>query len=338
MASVRVGINGFGRIGRLVTRILWECPEVEIARINDPGGDAAVLAHLLNFDSIHGRWRHEARAEGDALVVAGRRVAVSGHPTIPETDWSGCDYVLECSGKMRRRELLEAYLQQGVRRVLVSAPVSDPEVVNIVRGVNDHAYDPARHRLLSAASCTTNCLAPVVKVIHGALGIRHGSITTIHALTPSQVVLDKPGKDLRRIRAAGESLIPTTTGAASAIGAIFPELAGRLDGRAVRVPLEKVSLTDCVFEVARSTTAEEVNRLLREAAEGELAGILGYEERPLVSIDFRGDPRSAIVDAGSTLVVGGTQVKVYAWYDNEWGYSNRLAELLREVAARDRGQ
>ncbi|MFP5501339.1 MAG: ArsJ-associated glyceraldehyde-3-phosphate dehydrogenase [Candidatus Sericytochromatia bacterium] len=333
--SIQVGINGFGRIGRLALRAAWDWPELEFVQLNDPAGDAATHAHLLNFDSVHGRWHHEARAEGDRVRIGDKTLAVSANKAITDTDWSGCDLVIEASGKMKTPALLQAYLDQGVKRVVVSAPVKAPGVLNVVMGVNQHLFDPAVHRIVTAASCTTNCLAPVVKVIHEVLGIRHGAITTIHDLTNTQSILDQPHKDLRRARAAGISLIPTTTGSATAIAEIFPELKGRLNGHAVRVPLANASLTDCVFEVEQATTPEAVNALLKAAAEGELKGILGYEERPLVSVDYRTDPRSAIVDALSTMVVAGTQVKIYAWYDNEWGYANRTVELARLVGLAD---
>ena len=330
--TTKVGINGFGRIGRLALRAAWGWPELEFVHINDPAGDAATHAHLLNFDSVHGRWTHEAGSEGDHLVIEGKRIQVTANKAIAETDWSDCDLVIEASGKMKTVAALQAYLQQGVKRVVVSAPVKEPGVLNVVMGVNDQLFDPAQHRIVTAASCTTNCLAPVVKVIHEHLGIRHGAITTIHDLTNTQSILDQPHKDLRRARASGMSLIPTTTGSATAIAEIFPELRGKLNGHAVRVPLANASLTDCVFEVERPTSVDEVNRLLRAAAsEGPLKGILGYEERPLVSIDYRTDPRSSIIDALSTMVVDGTQVKLYAWYDNEWGYANRTVELARKV-------
>ncbi len=329
--SVKIGINGFGRIGRLALRAAWDWPELEFVRINDPAGDAATHAHLLNFDSVHGRWHHEAGSEGNDLVIGGRRVAVTANRALADTDWSGCDLVIEASGKMKTVAVLQDYLAQGVKRVVVSAPVKEAGALNIVMGVNDGLFDPARHRIVTAASCTTNCLAPVVKVIHESLGIRHGSITTIHDLTNTQSLLDQPHKDLRRARASGMSLIPTSTGSATAIAEIFPELRGRLDGHAVRVPLANASLTDCVFEVERATTVEEVNALLEAAAQGPLRGILGYETRPLVSIDYRTDPRSSIIDALSTRVINGTQVKLYAWYDNEWGYANRTVELARKV-------
>lgn len=331
--AIKVGINGFGRIGRLALRASWDWPEFEFVQINDPAGDAETHAHLINFDSIHGRWHREAGAEGDSVVIDGKRIKVTANKTIADTDWSGCDLVIEASGKMKSVAVLQAYLDQGVKRVVVCAPVKEKGALNVVMGVNQHLFDPAQHRIVTAASCTTNCLAPVVKVIHENLGIRHGSITTIHDLTNTQSILDTPHKDLRRARASGMSLIPTTTGSATAIAEIFPELRGKLNGHAVRVPLANASLTDCVFEVARETTAEEVNLLLKAAAEGPLKDILGYEERPLVSIDYRTDPRSSIIDALSTLVVNGTQVKIYAWYDNEWGYANRAAELARLVGA-----
>ncbi|WP_047932480.1 ArsJ-associated glyceraldehyde-3-phosphate dehydrogenase [Pseudomonas putida] len=329
--AIKVGINGFGRIGRLALRASWGLPEFEFVQINDPAGDAETHAHLINFDSVHGRWDREAGADGDSVVIEGKRIKVTANKTIADTDWSGCDLVIEASGKMKSVAVLQAYLDQGVKRVVVCAPVKEKGALNVVMGVNQHLFDPTQHRIVTAASCTTNCLAPVIKVIHENLGIRHGSITTIHDLTNTQSILDTPHKDLRRARASGMSLIPTTTGSATAIAEIFPELRGKLNGHAVRVPLANASLTDCVFEVARETTAEEVNALLKAAAEGPLKGILGYEQRPLVSIDYRTDPRSSIIDALSTLVVNGTQVKIYAWYDNEWGYANRAAELARMV-------
>lgn len=334
--TIKVGINGFGRIGRLALRAAFDWPEVEFVQINDPAADAATLAHLLNFDSVHGIWHHTAVAEGNNIVINGKAVAVSSNKAIANNDWSGCDVVIEASGKMKSTALLEAYLAQGVKRVVVSAPVKEPGVLNIVMGVNHQLYNKQQHRIVTAASCTTNCLAPVVKVIHEKLGIKHGSMTTIHNLTNTQSILDTPHKDLRRARACGSSLIPTTTGSASAITEIFPELKGRLNGHDVRVPLANASLTDCVFEVERATTSDEVNALLNAAAEGELKGILGYETRPLVSVDYKTDPRSSVIDALSTLVINGTQVKIYAWYDNEWGYANRTAELARMVGLQDK--
>jgi glyceraldehyde 3-phosphate dehydrogenase len=334
--TIRIGINGFGRMGRLTLRAAWGDPDLRFVRINDPAGDPATLAHLLMFDSIHGRWDREVATDGDALVIDGQRIAVTRNRELAATDWSDCDVAIEASGKFRKPDVLQPYLDQGVKRVVVTAPVKSAGALDVVVGVNHGRFDPTRHRIVSAASCTTNCLAPVVKVIHEGIGIRHGSLTTIHSLTNTQVIVDAPHKDLRRARACGSSLIPTSTGSATAIAEIFPELRDRLDGHAVRVPLTNASLTDCVFEVERATTVDEVNALLRTAAEGELKGILGYETRPLVSIDFLHDPRSGIVDALSTMVVNGTQVKIYAWYDNEWGYVNRTAELVRIVGAADR--
>lgn len=331
--TIKVGINGFGRIGRLALRAAFDNPALTFVHINDPAADATTHAHLLNFDSVHGRWSHEASADGDAIVINGQRITFSHHKAINDIDWSGCDIVIEASGKNKTVAALQAYLDQGVKRVVVSAPVKEAGALNIVMGVNDHLFDPAQHRIVTAASCTTNCIAPVIKVIHEKIGICHGSITTIHSLTNSQSILDTPHKDLRRARACGSSLIPTTTGSASAIAEIFPDLKGRINGHAVRVPLINASLTDCIFEVNRATTAEEVNGLLKAAADHELKDILGFEERPLVSIDYRTDPRSSIVDALSTLVVNDTHVKIYAWYDNEWGYSNRLVELVAKVGA-----
>ena len=333
--SIKVGINGFGRMGRLALRAAWEWDELEFVQINDPAGDAATLAHLLTFDSVHGRWAHEAVAEGEDMIIGERRIRCSRNNGIAETDWSGCDLVIEASGRMKTTALLQAYLEQGVKRVVVTAPVKEAGVLNVVMGVNDHLYDPAEHAIVTAASCTTNCLAPVVKVIHEQLGIKHGSMTTIHDITNTQTILDAPHKDLRRARACGQSLIPTTTGSATAITHIFPELKGKLNGHAVRVPLANASLTDCVFELENATTEAEVNALLKTAADGELKGILGFEERPLVSVDYRTDPRSSIIDALSTMVVNGTQLKLYAWYDNEWGYANRTAELALKVGLLD---
>ncbi len=327
--AIKVGINGFGRIGHLALRAAWGNPAFEFVHINDPMGTTATYAHLLNFDSVHGRWQHEATHDGDVLIIGQQRIPVTHHKDIAETDWSGCDVVIESSGRIKTAAAAQGYLDQGVKRVVVSAPAQG--VLNIVMGVNDQLYDPAKHRVVTAASCTTNCLAPVVKVIHENLRIRHGSMTTIHDLTNTQSILDQPLNDLRLSRASSISLIPSTTGSAAAISEIFPELKGLINGHAVRVPLANASLTDCVFEVEKVTTAEEVNQLLKAASEGSLRDILGYEVRPLVSVDYRTDPRSSIIDALSTMVINGTQVKIYAWYDNEWGYSNRLMEVVKLV-------
>lgn len=329
--TMKIGINGFGRIGRLAFRVLSDWPELSVIQINDPAGNAECMAHLVNFDSVHGRWRHNADASDSALRVDSHTIHYSRNARIQDSDWSECDLVIEASGRFKDPDVLSEYLRQGVQRVVVCAPVTHPDILNIVRGVNDHLFDPARHSIVTAASCTTNCLAPVVKVIHRELGIRHGSITTIHDITNTQRILDTPHKDLRRARACGMSLIPTTTGSAKAIASIFPELEGRLNGHAVRVPLANASLTDCVFEVERATSVDEVNALLKHASQTDLNGILGFETRPLVSIDYRTDPRSSIIDALSTMVINDTQVKLYAWYDNEWGYANRVAEIVRAM-------
>jgi len=331
--SARIGINGFGRMGRLVLRAAWGWPDLSFVHVNEIKGGPTTAAHLLTFDSVHGRYGREVTAGQDALFIDGARIGFSERAAPGDVPWKdlGVDIVLECSGKLRTREQLQPYLDGGVRKVIVAAPVKEG-ALNVVVGVNDHLYRPDEHHLLTAASCTTNCLAPVVKVIHEGIGIRHGVITTIHDATNTQTIVDAPHKDLRRARASSLSLIPTTTGSATAIGLIYPELLGKLNGLAVRVPLLNASLTDCVFEVARPTTVGEVNALLAAAAEGPLRGILGYEERPLVSIDYKDDPRSAIVDAPSTMVVDGTSVKIFAWYDNEIGYVHRMAELAGKVA------
>jgi len=338
--TIKIGINGFGRMGRLILRTAFDWPEIEFIQINDPAGDAATLAHLLNFDSIHGRWHLEANVDDSIsnklMLIDDAIIAISQNKTISETDWSACDLVIEASGVMRDKAKLQSYFKQGVKKVLVTAPMKvtehDTDTVNIVMGVNQHLYNTEKHAIVTAASCTTNCLAPVVKVLQDNIGIKHGSMTTIHDITNTQTILDAPHKDLRRARACGQSLIPTTTGSAKAITDIFPELKGKLNGHAVRVPLANASITDCVFEMNRVVTVEEVNQLMATAAQGELKNILGYEERPLVSVDYKTDPRSVIVDALSTMVVNDTQLKMYLWYDNEWGYANRSAELMKMVA------
>jgi len=330
--TIRVGINGFGRMGRLGLRAAWNCEELRVAHINEIAGDAACSAHLLKFDSVHGRWGHEVSAEGERIFIEDLAITYSSIPAPSEVNWAGAgvDMVIEASGKFRTPESLQTYFDQGVKKVVVAAPVNG--ALNIVMGVNDHLYDPAEHHLVTAASCTTNCLAPVVKVMKEKIGILHGTMTTIHDITNTQNVLDKGHKDLRRARASSLSLIPTSTGSAKAITDIFPDLKGKLNGLAVRVPLLNASLTDFVFEAARSTTAEEVNGFFQQAAQSELKGILGYESLPLVSVDFKDDTRSGIVDGPSTMIIDDTQVKVLVWYDNEVGYANRMMELARKVA------
>ncbi|MDX8406302.1 MAG: ArsJ-associated glyceraldehyde-3-phosphate dehydrogenase [Mariprofundus sp.] len=328
--AIRVGINGFGRMGRLGLRAGWEKNSFDIVQINEVGCDAAGSAHLLEFDSVHGIWSYNCVGEGNVIHIDDEEIAYTSNQAIADTDWSGCDIVIEATGMFRKANQLAAYFEQGVKKVIVAAPVEG--ALNIVFGINDHLYDAKKHHLLTAASCTTNCLAPVVKVMHKSIGIRHGCMTTIHDITNTQTLVDKGHKDLRRARACGQSLIPTSTGSARAITNIFPELEGKLNGLAVRVPLLNASLVDFVFEAERPTDAEEVNKLFYKAAEGKLKGILGYEERPLVSVDYSNDPRSGVIDALSTMVIDNTQVKILAWYDNEWGYVNRMMDLTRKVA------
>ena len=337
---MNIGINGFGRIGRLVFRALWGRPGITIVHINDCGGDAATAAHLLQFDSVHGRWDQECQGAGDRLQVGSHSLGYSQESDPVAVAWSQArvEMVLECSGKFKTPQTLQPYFDQlGLKRVVVACPVkaeiAGAEALNLVFGINHQLYNPNVHRLVTAASCTTNCLAPVVKVVHASFGIRHGSITTLHDVTNTQVVVDSFKGDLRRSRSASLNLIPTTTGSAKAIGLIFPELQGKLNGHAVRVPLLNGSLTDAVFELERNVTVAEVNAAFEQASQGELKGILGYETRPLVSVDYVNDCRSAIIDALSTMVVNGSQLKVYAWYDNEWGYSCRMADLVCHLLA-----
>ena len=334
---MRIGINGFGRIGRLALRAGWGNPNLEFVHINELKGGVETAAHLLEFDSVHGRWHKPVTVENGKMCIDGQYLSFSEYSTPQEVPWQelGVDLVIESSGKFRTPDTLNPYFENGVKKVVVAAPVKE-NALNVVVGVNDHLYNPDTHHLLTAASCTTNCLAPVVKVIHEGLGIKHGVITTIHDVTNTQTVVDAPHKDLRRARSCLQSLIPTTTGSATAIALIYPELQGKLNGIAVRVPMLNASLTDCVFEVNRKTTVAEVNQLLKEASEtAPLKGILGYEERPLVSIDYKDDARSSIIDALSTMVIDETQVKILAWYDNEWGYSNRLMELVNKIAIKN---
>ena len=335
---MRIGINGFGRIGRLVFRALWGRPGVELVHINDPAGEASTAAHLLEFDSVHGRWDRDIKSSPSGFCVEGQALTWSKEHNPTQVPWNehGVEMVLEASGKIKTPETLNPYFNDiGLKRVVVACPVkgnvAGEEALNIVYGINHHLYKPKQHKLVTAASCTTNCLAPVVKVVHESFGINHGLITTIHDITNTQVPIDALKPDLRRARSGLSSLIPTTTGSAKAIAMIFPELEGKLNGHAVRVPLLNGSLTDAVFELQTPVSAEEVNAAFKTAANGPLEGILGYEERPLVSCDYTNDNRSAIIDALSTMVVNGTQLKVFAWYDNEWGYSSRMADLVCHV-------
>jgi glyceraldehyde 3-phosphate dehydrogenase len=333
--TIRVGINGFGRMGKLALQAGWNSAELEFVHINEIKGDAACHAHLLQFDSVHGRWGEDKAISStdNQIKIDEFCISFSQHSTVEEVNWAdyNIDLLLECTGKFKTPEQLQPYLDQGIKKILVSAPCPEP-ALNIVYGVNHQLYDPTLHHIVTAASCTTNCLAPIVKVMHESLGIKHGSITTIHNITNTQTIIDKGHKDLRRARACGQSLIPTTTGSAKAITKIFPELEGKLNGTAVRVPLLNGSLTDFVFESNTATDAEQVNALFKAAAENSLKDVLGYETRPLVSADYTNDPRSAIIDEPSTMVINGTQVKILAWYDNEWGYVNRMIDIANMIA------
>jgi glyceraldehyde 3-phosphate dehydrogenase len=333
--TIRIGINGFGRMGKLALQAGWNSDKLEFVHINEIKGDAACHAHLLQFDSVHGRWGEDkAITSTDTQIsIDDSCISFSQYATPSEINWADyeIDLLLECSGKFKTAEQLQAYFEQGIKKIVVSAPCPEP-ALNLVYGVNHQLYEPARHHIVTAASCTTNCLAPIVKVMHESLGIKHGSMTTIHNITNTQTIVDKGHKDLRRARACGQSLIPTTTGSAKAITKIFPELEGKLNGLAVRVPLLNGSLTDFVFESNTATNAEQVNNLFKAAAESALKNVLGYETRPLVSVDYTNDPRSAIIDAPSTMVINGTQVKILAWYDNEWGYVNRMIDIANMIA------
>ena len=335
--TIRVGINGFGRIGRLALRESWGAAGFEIVHINECAGDAASAAHLLQFDSVHGTWDRDITADANDshISIDGRSIGYSQHQSIEDTPWAaaGVQLVVECTGKLKTEEKLAPYFAQGIKKVLVSAPIKGlPEdlVINLVMGVNDHRYQG--QNIVTAASCTTNCLAPVIDVLHRTFGIEHGSMTTIHDITNTQSILDEYHSDLRRARASSMSLIPTSTGSATAITEIFPELKGRLNGLAVRVPLANASLTDCVFELQQQVSVEQVNEALKSAADGRLKGILGFETRPLVSVDYTNDRRSGIVDGLSTMVINNTQGKLLIWYDNEIGYVNRMMELAGKIA------
>lgn len=328
----KIALNGLGRIGKLALRALLDSG-AEIAFLNDCVGTPEMHAHLLEFDSVHGRWNADIRYDDHSITINDQRIPIFCEKTLDRLPLGSVDVVIDCTGFYKTAQKLQGYFDAGVKKVVVSAPVKDGNAANIVYGVNNNVYDASTQNIITAASCTTNCLAPVVKVIHEGFGIRHGSITTIHDVTNTQTIVDRPAKDLRRARSALNSLIPTTTGSATAITLIYPELAGKLNGHAVRVPLLNASLTDCVFEVETPTTVEAVNALFKEAAQGSLRGILGYEERPLVSSDYVNDTRSTIIDALSTMVINETQVKIYAWYDNEMGYAYRLVDVANMVIA-----
>jgi glyceraldehyde 3-phosphate dehydrogenase len=331
--AIRIGINGFGRMGKLGLRAGWDRPDLEFVHINETKGDAECHAHLLEFDSIHGRWDQNIFFDDKSISVHGTTIGFSNAFFPEDVNWAdkNIDLLIDCTGHFKTPELLQSYFNQGIKKVLVSAPVADP-ALNIVYGVNHELYRANKHHIVTAASCTTNCLAPVVQVMQQEIGIKHGCMTTIHDITNTQTIIDKGHKDLRRARANSQSLIPTSTGSAKAISKIFPELEGKLNGLAVRVPLLNASLVDFVFEAKRKTSVDEVNALFKQASKSYLKGILGYEELPLVSVDYRGDGRSSIIDALSTMVIDGTQVKVLAWYDNEWGYVNRMMDIAQMIA------
>ncbi len=331
--AIRIAINGFGRMGRLFSRVVLENENISLVAINEPYADVKTSAHLLKFDTVHGIFSNEVDSSDHEIIVDDKTITYSQFDNPADIPWTpdDVDIVVECSGKFKSRAALQPYYAKGIKKILVSAPVKEESALNLVMGVNHHLYNPDQHDLITAASCTTNCLAPVVKVVHENIGIKHGVITTIHDITNTQVIVDAPHKDLRRARSCVNSLIPTTTGSATAISLIYPELKGKLNGHAVRIPLLNASLTDCVFEVEREVAEEEINMLFKNAADSYLKGILGYEEKPLVSADYLNDSRSAIIDALSTMVVDGTQLKIYAWYDNEWGYVCRMAELTQMI-------
>ncbi|MGI6371976.1 MAG: type I glyceraldehyde-3-phosphate dehydrogenase [Caldicoprobacterales bacterium] len=332
--AVKVAINGFGRIGRNAFKVALEKypNEIEFVAINDLT-DPATLAHLLQFDSCFGKFEADVEVKEDALVVNGKEVKIFAERDPANLPWKdlGVDVVMECTGIFRSRETAGKHIEAGAKKVIISAPAKN-EDITIVLGVNEDKYDPANHHIISNASCTTNCLAPFAKVLNDKFGIKKGLMTTVHSYTNDQRILDLPHRDLRRARAAAESIIPTTTGAAAAVALVLPELKGKLNGFAMRVPTPTVSVVDLVVELEKSTTAEEINAALKEAAEGPMKGILGYEDRPLVSIDFKKDDRSSIVDALSTMVIDGNMAKVVSWYDNEWGYSSRIVDLVNYIA------
>jgi glyceraldehyde 3-phosphate dehydrogenase len=329
---VKVGINGFGRIGRNVFRAALKNPEVEIVAVNDLT-DAGTLAHLLKYDSVHGKLDAEVQAGEGVLVVNGKEIKVLAEREPAKLPWGelGVEIVVESTGRFTKRDDAAKHLEGGAKKVIISAPATN-EDITIVLGVNEDKYDAANHQVISNASCTTNCLAPFAKVLNDTFGVRRGLMTTVHSYTNDQQILDLPHKDMRRARAAAESIIPTSTGAARAVGLVLPELKGKLNGFAMRVPTPNVSVVDLVAELDRSVTVEEVNQALKAAAEGPLKGILAYSEEPLVSKDYNGDAHSSTVDALSTMVLEGNMVKVVSWYDNEWGYSNRVVDLAAYIA------
>lgn len=328
---INIAINGVGRIGKLILKLLIT-NKLNLKYVNELNGDIHSLLHSLEFDSIHGKWLADFEAKDNDLFIDGKKIKTSFHNNIETLILKDIDILIDCTGVNKSSKVLEKYFHTGVKKVIVSAPIDETNIANIVYGVNQFVYDPSKHRIITAASCTTNCIAPIIKVLHENIGIKHGSISTIHNLTNSQTLVDIPNVNLRRGRSAINNLIPTTTGSAKAISLIYPELKGKLNGHAIRVPLLNASLTDCVFEMKSDVTSLQINNLFKKASTNELKNILGYEERPLVSSDYINDPRSSIIDALSTIVINKRQLKVYAWYDNEWGYANRLFDILKLVS------
>ena len=327
---VNLAINGIGRIGKLVLKLLIS-KNFNVKYLNELNGNTNSLIHSIEFDSIHGKWQANIEEGKDEIKIDGKSIKATFVENINDLSLDDVDIMIDCTGVYKSSSKLQKYFDKGVKKVIVSAPINEDNIVNIAYGVNHNIYKPKEHNIITGASCTTNCIAPIIKVLHENIGINHGSITTIHNLTNSQTLVDIPHNDLRRGRSAINNLIPTTTGSAKAISLIYPELKGRLNGHAVRVPILNSSLTDCVFEMKSSTNKDQINNLLKSASENELKNILGYEERPLVSTDFINDPRSSVIDSLSTMVVNDTQVKIYAWYDNEWGYANRLVDIVNMV-------
>ena len=325
-----LAVNGIGRIGKLVVKLLVQ-NQYNLTHLNEINGNTDSLMHSIEFDSIHGKWQANIEDGKDEIKIDGKSIKATFVENINDLSLDNVDIMIDCTGVYKSSSKLQKYFDKGVKKVIVSAPINEDNIVNIAYGVNHNIYKPKEHNIITGASCTTNCIAPIIKVLHENIGINHGSITTIHNLTNSQTLVDIPHNDLRRGRSAINNLIPTTTGSAKAISLIYPELKGRLNGHAVRVPILNSSLTDCVFEMKSSTNKDQINNLLKSASENELKNILGYEERPLVSTDFINDPRSSVIDSLSTMVVNDTQVKIYAWYDNEWGYANRLVDIVNMV-------
>lgn len=334
--KTKVGINGFGRIGKIALRVWLENErDLEIVAINSTSGPAK-HAHILKYDSMYGILPQEVSTTDDKLKIGDKTIKFTAHKDPAEIPWKelGVDIVLECSGKFNTEELAMKHIQAGAKKVILSAPPKGGDVLQVVMGVNEEMYDPGKHQILSNASCTTNCLAPFVKVLNDEFGVEYGLMTTVHAYTNDQQLLDKPHSDPRRARAAAQSIIPTTTGAAKAVAKVIPELKGRLNGFSLRVPTPVVSIVDLVVELKKDTTVEEVNQKLKEASEGRLKGIMGFSEEPLVSVDYKKDSRSSIIDGLSTMMTGPRLVKVVSWYDNEWGYSERLVDFLAYVGAK----